>query len=222
MWMRKRWVTGALCLAMLAACSGDDPGTGPIESGEGAASPEEAVEELFDLLATGDFADAASLAIPGQAALASLAEGASFPEVAEAMSGDAVVAANFWSGFAQSVEGVLTQGVEATDTATVTREDLEFHIVDVSMPDGDVRHVATRDVDGYRIDLFATFGPSLAGRLYPQAELLFQDDSAEASTILSGLREQVPSLYIATQIPNLAPNVVQDLLQLIELITRIN
>jgi hypothetical protein len=36
------------------------------------------------------------------------------------------------------------------------------------------------------------------------------------------MREQVPSFYMAAETPNLAPNVVQDLLQLIELITRIS
>jgi hypothetical protein len=77
-------------------------------------------------------------------------------------------------------------------------------------------------VDGHRVDLFATFGPALAGRLYPQIELLFETQSEDATFILSHMREQVPSLYRAVETPDLAPNVVQDLLQLIELITRIN
>jgi hypothetical protein len=220
MWFRR---LGALVLAVLTllGCSGaEEPGA---QSGTGAESAEQAVKELFALLAVGEFASAASLAVPDQSALAALAEGASVADVVSGLrDGDEGIAANFWSGFAQSIDGFLDQGVEVVGSEPVTTEGVDFTIVEIVIEGGDLHHVATRDVDGHRVDLFATFGPALAGRLYPQIELLFETPSEDASFILSRVREQVPSLYRAVETPDLAPNVVQDLLQLIELITRIN
>lgn len=220
MWFRR---LSALVLAalFLFGCSGtEEPGA---QSGKGAESAEQAVEELFALLAAGEFASAASLAVPEQSALAALAEGASVADVVSGLrDGDAGIAANFWSGFAQSIDGFLDQGVEVVGSEPVTTQGVDFTIVEIVIGAGDRHHVATRDVEGHRVDLFATFGPALAGRLYPQIELLFDSPSEDATFILNRMREQVPSLYRAVETPDLAPNVVQDLLQLIELITRIN
>ena len=221
--MSRRLVATALCVSMLVACSGNDDGGEAPDVGPGAETAEEAVEQLFDRLGDGSFGEAASLAIPQQSALASLAEGASTADVADALdSGDAAIAANFWSGFAQSVDEILARGVSVLGSEGASAEGTEFTLVEIDAGSGAPRHIATRDVDGYRVDLFATFGPALASRLYPQVERLFQDPSEDASRVLGGLRDQVPSLYIASETPGLAPNLVQDLLQLIELITRIN
>jgi hypothetical protein len=218
MWSRS---LGALVLAVLAllGCSGpEDPGA---QSGSGGETPEQAVEDLFALLSAGEFGSAASLAVPEQSALAALAEGAAVEDVVSGLrDGDEGIAANFWSGFAQSIDGFLAEGVEVVGSEAVSTEGVDFTIVEIVTGGGDVHHVATRDVDGHRVDLFATFGPALAGRLYPQIELLFETTSEDASFILSRMREQVPSLYRAVETPDLAPNVVQELLQLIELITR--
>lgn len=221
--MLERVLAAILVVVVLSACDGDPSGEDTVELGPGADTPEEAISGLFDRLAEGEFAAAASLALPDQAALASLAEGASVADVAEALrDGDAVIAANFWSGFAQSVDDLLVQGVQVLGSSTASAEGVEFSIVEIGTAGGDIRHMTTREDDGHRVDIFATFGPALAGRLYPQVELLFDAPSDDAAMILSGLREQVPSLYIAADTPDLAPNVVQDILQLIELITRIN
>jgi hypothetical protein len=210
-----------LTAVILFGCSGpEEPGAQPAD---GAETAEQAVEDLFTLLAAGEFASAASLAVPEQSALAALAEGASVEDVVSGLrDGDEGIAANFWSGFAQSIDGFLAQGVEVVSSEPVTTQGVDFTIVEIVTGGGDVHHVATRDVEGHRVDLFATFGPALAGRLYPQIELLFDAPSDDASLILSRMREQVPSLYRAVETPDLAPNVVQDLLQLIELITRIS
>lgn len=221
--MRERALLAALVALALAACGGESSGDQPVEAGPGADSPEAAVSELFEHLSSGEFEQAASLAMPAQAALASLAEGASVADVAEALrEGDAVIAANFWSGFAQSVDDMLVQGgVQVIGSSEVSAEGVTFSIVEIETADGDIRHMTTREADGHRVDIFATFGPALAGRLYPQVDLLFGEVSEDTAMILAGLREQVPSLYIAADTPELAPNVVQDILQLIELITRI-
>lgn len=219
----RSWLSIAAVVALMAACSGDGATEGSVDSDTGAETPEAAVEQLFSLLQEGEFVDAASLAIPEQAALASLAEGAPTEEVAAALrDGDAVVAANFWSGFAQSVDDMLAQGVDVMGSTPATAEGVEFSIVEIDTGGGDLRQMTTREVDGYRIDIFATFGPALAARLYPQVEALLSDPTGDASIILTGLREQVASLYIASETPELAPNLVQDILQLIELITRVS
>ncbi|MGH3650635.1 MAG: hypothetical protein ACRDU9_07985, partial [Acidimicrobiia bacterium] len=79
--MSKRFSLGSVAILVLAvgACgaeTGDpEPSIGP---GEGAGSAVAAVEELVAAINRADFADASRLAVPGQAALAALAEGADF------------------------------------------------------------------------------------------------------------------------------------------------
>lgn len=217
-------VVGLMVLLLtLGACGGGGDGDQPIDNGSGASSAEEAVSQLLESLTEGEFGPVASLAVPGQAGLASVAEGATVGDVADALrDGDALIAANFWSGFAQSVEPWLGQGIEVIGSEEQEVEGTTFSVVTVRTPDGVERSFITRDVDGHRVDLFATFGPSLATRLYPEIERLLGSPDADAGLILSEMREQVPSLHMAAATPNLAPNVVQDLFQLIELITRIN
>src|SRR5690606_39312047 len=108
-------------LAGLAACGGDGATPGPSNGAETATAAVEALITAFDVP---DFASVAGLAMPGQAALASLAEGASFGDVAEALRGDGVqVSAYFWSGFARggggSRDGDLAISVVGTLTAEV-------------------------------------------------------------------------------------------------------
>ncbi len=208
----------------IGACSGGGDGSDENPSaGPGASSAEAAVSDLLVFLTEGDFNGAVSLAIPGQAALASLAEGASDEEVASSLrDNDGLIAANFWSGFAQSVADFLAPGVDVVGSDSSTVEGVAFEVVDVMTAGGVTRQLTTRDVDGYRIDIFATFGPGLASRLYPQVERLQSSPTEDAELILAGLRDQVPSLAMAAQTPDLAPNVVQDIIQLIELITRVS
>ncbi|MGF1617409.1 MAG: hypothetical protein ACFCU2_06315 [Acidimicrobiia bacterium] len=220
MWS-KQLVVVAVLAASVVACSGN--GDAENQTGAGAETAEQAVEDLFSMLAAGEFGSASALAVPEQSALAALAEGASVEDVASGLrDGDAGIASNFWSGFAQSVDSLLSEGVEVVGASATTAQDVEFTIVEIVTGSGDIHHIATREVDGHRVDLFATFGPSLASRLYPQIELLFDQPSEDAAFILVRMREQVPSFYVAAETPNLAPNVVQDLLQLIELITRLS
>lgn len=219
MWSKQFLVVAALVVAG-GACSG--PGETADQPGSGAETAEQAVEDLFSMLAAGEFGSASDLAVPEQSALAALAEGAPVEDVAAGLrDGDAGIASNFWSGFAQSIDSLLGEGVEVVGSSETTAQDVEFTVVEIVTGEGDVHNIATRDVNGYRVDLFATFGPSLASQLYPQIELLFDEPSEDASLILARMRAQVPSFYMAAETPNLAPNVVQDLLQLIELITRL-
>ncbi len=190
--------------------------------GAGSASPTETVVGLRQFLIDGDFASAAALAVPGQAALASLAEGASYAVVADALeNGDRDVAANFWSGFAQGVGEVFTGSLDVEDAGTVTQSGVEFHVVNVTPDSGEKAQIAMRDVDGFRVDLFASFGAGLAGRLSPAVDLLLGSGTEEATVVLSRLQDVVPSLLLAADDPALSAQAVQEVLALVERITRV-
>jgi hypothetical protein len=217
-------VSALLVLGLLAvACSEDT--ANPVETilpGQGADTVLGAVEELVDSINEPDFAAASRLAVPDQAALASLAEGATFGTVAQALrEGDEEIAANFWSGFAQGAGSYLTGPIELNDVGPVTERDVEFHQIDVTATDGETRSVLVRDVDGYRVDLFASFGPGLADKMTPQVERLLTTQTEDARLILAHLQEIVPSLLAAARLPGNTGEVTQQLLSLVEVITRV-
>lgn len=221
MWLR---VSALLVLTSLAvACSeGSADPTGTIGAGEGADTVQGAVEGLVDSINEPDFSAAGRLAVPNQAALASLAEGATFGTVAQALrDGDEEIAANFWSGFAQGAGSFLTGPIELSDVETVTESGVEFHRVDVTPSDGEDRSVLVREAGGYRIDLFASFGAGLADKMTPQVERLLTTQTADARLILARLQEVVPSLLMAAQLPGNTGDMAQQLLSLVELITRV-
>ena len=164
MWC-KTLSAGLVLVIGLAACARDDPApaTALAEIGEGAKTPQEAVADLVDFLNTPDFTSAGQLVVPGQAALASLVEGATFVQVADALKGgDAAVASNFWAGFAQGAGSFLSGSVTTSDGPVASEGGLDFHTVEVTLDDGSSRQMLTRDVDGFRVDLFASFAAAVA------------------------------------------------------------
>lgn len=206
--------------ALVATACGGADGT-PAGPSRGAESPEAAVSELIAAFTEPDFDSAAPLAMPGHAALASLAEGASFGDVAEALRGDGLqVSSNFWSGFAQGAGDYLTGGVTFAAMGTETVSGVIFERVQVTLPDGRERSMFTQDVDGQRIDLFASFGGGMAARMIQPAERLLITQTDDARLIRAELRELVPSLMTAASNPDLLPTVINDLTRLIEVITR--
>jgi hypothetical protein len=221
MWLRAPSLVALVVLA--AACGGDDPITEPtVAPGEGSDSPVAAVEELVAAINTPDFAEASRLAVPGQAALAALAEGATFGEVARSLSeGDEEIAANFWTGFAQETGGFLTSEVGVVDDGTVDQDDVEFHTVTVTPSDGSARTIVVRNVDGYRVDLFASFASGLADKMAGPVERLLAAQTADARLVLAELQEIVPSLHVAASLPGTSPAASQQIFALIEVITRV-
>jgi hypothetical protein len=221
MWLKAPSLVALVVLAV--ACGGDDPITAStVAPGEGADSPVAAVEELVAAINSPDFAEASRLAVPGQAALAALAEGATFGEVARSLSeGDEEIAANFWTGFAQETGGFLTGEVGVVEDGTVDRDDVEFHTVTLTPPDGSARTIVVRNVDGYRVDLFASFGSGLADKMTGPVERLLATQTADARLVLAELQEIVPSLHVAASLPDTSPAASQQLLALIEVITRV-
>jgi hypothetical protein len=220
-WARMRRGLLLGLVATLAACSPGGGNGADVTIGPGAPDPVTAVEELRSLLAAGDFGGASSLAVPGQAVLASLAEGATPSTVAAALDGsDGQVAANFWSGFAQGVGGALSQEATLEDLGTTSEEGIEFFVVGVTPEGGAQRVMVTRDVDGQRIDLFATFGAGLAEGMIPSVDLLLTSSNDDSGQILAALQDVVPSLLVAARDETLSPDASQRILQLVEMITR--
>jgi hypothetical protein len=216
---RPRSVVALLALLIVACQGADTPVAAP--PGVGAETPVEAVNELVELLNIPDFDSASDLAYPGQAALASLAEGATFGEVASALeAGDGDIAANFWAGFAQGTGSFLTGEVAATPGDVEVEDGVEFHQVVVVPPSGDERLMLTRDVDGHRIDIFASFGGGLATQMVAPVERLLSTETDDARRILDALRATVPSLLVAASQEDLSPEASQALTRLVELITR--
>jgi hypothetical protein len=216
-------IEALLLVLALVACSGETAAsTVTIAPGQGESTPVAAVDALISAINVPDFAEASRLAVPGQAALASLAEGASFADVAEALrSGDQEVAANFWAGFAQGTGSFLVGSVVTEEGGTQTQSGVEFASVDVTPSGGDSRRLLLRDQDGYRIDLFASFGPGLADKMVAPAERLLVTQTDDARLILTNLKDIVPSLLAAAQQPGTPSDVSQQLLALVEVITRV-
>ena len=223
-WLMVRSLTPLLLVLLLVAgaCGGRGDGGPTITTGPGAESAEAAVEGLRTFLSSGDFSSASALAVPNQAALASLAEGATFSQVAKALEqGDAPVAANFWSGFAQGVGDTLSPGAAIEAAGTRTESGVEFYMVGVTPGSGIERLVVTQEIDGHRIDLFASFAAGFAGRLISPIEILLTSLTEDAALILKEMKTTVPSLVVASSDETLTPEAVQEILQLIELITRV-
>ena len=216
-----RRAIAVVIVATLTACNGATEVT-TITVGEGAESPVAAVEDLRSSLAAGDFDAAGSLAVPGQAVLATLAEGASAAVVADALEdGDGEIAANFWSGFAQGVGEAFTGELAVEDAGSTAESGVEFFVVGVTPEGGTERLMVTRDLEGHRIDLFASFGAGLAEGMISPVELLLGSSSEASREVLGALQDVVPSLLVAATDPSLSPEAVQRILQLVELITRI-
>ena len=209
-------------LAFLAASCGGLAGKSPTPLvTTGAETPVAAVEGLVEAIGDGNFAGAAGLAMPGQAAMASLAEGATFGEIATALrQGDEEVAANFWSGFAQGAGSFLAGDVAVEEEGMVTDDGVEFHQVVVDPETGPDRTLLVREDDGYRVDLFASFGHGLADRMTPAVERLLTAGTGDSRLILDRLQDIVPSLLAAARLSSTTPEISQQLLALIEVITR--
>lgn len=223
MWRRTRTLTLVVGVLAIFGCGGaDETLETTIPVGSGAPSPVIAVEELVDAINVPDFAEASRLAMPGHAALASLAEGADFAAVAEALrDGDADIAANFWSGFAQGSADFLAGQVEVATGSGITEGDITFETVDVVPAAGGTRTVLLQESDGYRVDLFASFGAGLAEKMADPVERLLVTQTDDARLILEHLQGIVPSLLVAARLPTTSDDVSQQLLALVEVITRV-
>lgn len=207
-------------LALVVGCSGD--GSTATTAPTSGLAPDQVVASLIEHLEAAEFEAAGRLTVPGQAALASLAEGATFSDVAEALrEGDSQIASNFWSGFAQGAGGYLARAsVEGADEVVV-RDGVEFHPVEIRPQQGPTRRIFVRGGDDPGIDLFASFAPGLADRMPASVERLLTTNTEDASLILQELEGIVPSLLVAAERGNQPTEATQQILRLVEVVTRV-
>lgn len=213
-------VSRALLGCLVVACGGSAASESTEAGGED--TPEEAVASLISHLDAAEFEAAGRLSVPGQAALASLAEGATFSEVADAINaGDSDVAANFWAGFAQGAGGYLSGATVGDVGEPVVRDGAEFRPVSVQPVEGPPRTVFVKQNGGHRIDLFASFGAGLADRMPAAVERLLTTNTDDARLILDELESVVPSLMIAAERGDQPSQASQQIFRLVELVTRV-
>lgn len=214
-------LASCLLIGMLsAACDGGNAST-PTATG-GGDTPEATIVVLITHLDNAEFEQAGSLSVPGQAALASLAEGATFSDVADALrEGDAHVAANFWTGFAQGAGGYLAGASVTGADDPVSADGVELLPVTVRPTEGPARRIFVRGAEDSRIDLFASFGAGLADRMPAAVERLITTNTDDARLILQELEGVVPSLLVAAEEGDQPTEATQQILRLVELITRV-
>lgn len=208
-------------VAVLSACSGSQADEVPTSMGSD-LGPVETVSELMRAVFDGRFEDAALLTDSEQAVLVALAEGAEAGELVDALESDpTVVASNFWSGYAQTMEGDATiEGLTFDEGDTVTEGDLTYATVVVEDPSGNQQLFYLRREEGWTVDLMATFGPVLAERMIPRVEALLSSANANAGVLIGLLRDSVASLQVAIRRPEIDLATHQTLLALIERVTR--
>lgn len=219
--LRRSWLPLMLVAVLAVACS-DAPATDDSTIPSGDLDPEGVVRTLLADVHAGRFEDAAALTDTEQAALLTLAEGAHATDVTESFEdGGTAVAANFWSGFAQTLDPVDDTSQWQVEAGEELSEGGEtFVAVDVVPAESDGRTFFLRRDGTWKVDMMATFGPILAERLTPPVESLLSSANANAASVLSRLVDSVPSLRVAEANTELPPATHQAVLGLIERITR--
>lgn len=214
-------VLGLMIVMAVTACRDQAPANDTTSTGQD-LEPVEVVSELLAAVVEGRFEDTPPLTDGVQAALVTLAEGADATDVVELLvDGGEGVAANFWSGFAQTLDPSLDTAqitVEAGDATTMGGE--EFVFVTATLPDGEPRSFVLRRDGSWKVDLLATFAPVLAERLIPAVESLLSSANTDGATVLARLNESEASLRVAVANPGIDDVSHQSLLALIERVTR--
>jgi hypothetical protein len=194
-------------LALLAAACTSEP---PAESTTtttlgGAPSAEEALRDLFAAIDRQDYAATATLTFDDQLALLVSLEGFEIGET-NSMLVDGLppsVRENFWKSFSagfpvfaeEELGGVL---IGPGDAFSVEGRAFSTVAVALRQSEGSGDWIARRDSQGrWRLDLFATFGPSFATPFRLWLSTLGTDP--ESTTARQALADQRPSLLAALQ-----------------------
>lgn len=213
-----------LGVLILVSCSGTGEQTETTSlPTSGADTPIGAVEALVAAIEEGEFETSDTYTVPYDTQLASLVEGASLSDVADALrEGESDTEANFWAGFAQGAGTFLAGSMTVVEGDRTTQEGVEFDEIRVLSSDGGDRSVWVRDVGGFRVDVFASFGAGLADKMLAPVERLLGTQTEDSQLILSRLRGVVPSLLVSAESPEITVESRQQILALVELITRVD
>jgi hypothetical protein len=173
----------ALFALVVASCTAEDGTPTTAAALPGAESPELAVERFLAALVAEDWQATSPMVYEDQLALLASIEGVTPPETAAMLREGVppVVRANFWSGFVEGFPVFAEQDVGeiligSTEVFTVGGEQFGAVQVVFRYQPGAGAWV-TRAEDGrWRVDMFATFGPSFANPLREWLETLPDDE----------------------------------------------
>ncbi|NOY56906.1 MAG: hypothetical protein GXP34_13120 [Actinobacteria bacterium] len=177
----------------------------------GAETPDGALRDLLSAIGDGDLARASELTDDEQVALLIALDGATLSE-ATGMIEDGIPEASlaaFWTSFQDTYGRNVREGLGDMLVAAgprVTIDGVEFANVEVALrkDSGLARWIAYRDENGrWRIDLFATFGPTVA--LPMRLWLTRQPDDPDIRVVRGAIAAQRPSLLAALQQQPLGP-----------------
>lgn len=206
----------ALVVTTLLGCT-DDP-----EDGADDVDAAAMITNVIDLMRSERFGDIAPLTDERQAKLLLLLEGVPpddlIPRLDEP---DEQVAANFWEGFAEVSTGALSDGATVTAEGGIDIGSEPGQAVTITLDDGRQRRWVVK-TSGERavVDLFASFASSFAGTLIEPVDRLLSDESEDGRRLLAALVTEIDSLEVAANDPNITTTEQQEIITLIERISR--
>jgi hypothetical protein len=199
------FVFAVLLVAVAACTTAPEPESTTTTTLGGAVSPQEALTGLFDAIERATYEDTAMVTFDDQLALMVSLEGFDVAETVSMLSDGLPdhVRANFWQSFStgfpafaeEELAGVL---IGAGEQFSVEGRVFATVAVALRQSEGSGDWIARQDAQGrWRVDLFATFGPSFAT---PFREWLAGlDASAESNVVRTALADQRASLLAALQ-----------------------
>ena len=194
-----------LLLAVGACTKAPEPEATTTTTLGGAATPEDALDGLFDAIVQGNYRETALLTFDDQLALMVSLEGFDVADTAS-MLRDGLpdrVSDNFWKSFSAGFPAFAEEdlaGVLVGSGEEFSVEGESFATVNVALrrSQGSGDWIARRDVQGrWRLDLFATFGPSFAAPFRQWLAAL--QPGADADAARAALADQRASLLAALQ-----------------------
>jgi hypothetical protein len=170
----------------------------------------EVVEALLAALDGGDFAEAAALTLTDQLAWVVMAEGGTLNQAAGLLEeGLDEVAANYWQGFSETVE-LANIGVRRVDEKEI--DESRFAVVALN---GQLQLIL-RNSEGWRVDIVASFAPTLVNRLIEAARVVEANQGDQATSMRALLVAQRPSVEAAAGQPGLPEATRTELSSLLE------
>lgn len=211
--MNRRVLLTAVVLAgaMSTGCNSGSSST-TLDEVSDSREATEVVEALLTAVAGGDFAGAAALTLTDQLAWVVMAEGGTLTQAAGLLEdGLDEVAANYWRGFSETVE-LSDIAVRAVDEHEI--DESRFAIVALN---GRLQLIL-RNSDGWRVDIIASFAPTLVNRLSEAARVVEANQGDQATTMRAILVEQRASVEAAAGQPGLPEATRTELLSLLEML----